>query len=277
MADRINGCLQADMERLKKFRLMDDDFMSKVFDQNIKATQLLLNIILSETDIKVYSVNAQYERKTVVGHSVKLDIYAEDNTGKRYDIEIQRSDKGASAQRARYNSAVLDTYALESGKDYDEISETYVIFITENDVLKKNLPIYRIERKILETDELFNDGSHIIFVNGQYRDTDSDIGRLMHDFRCTSADDMHYEELAEKVRYFKETEGGSNAMCKMMEDMRKEAAAKAAAEAAVEAANKKATESALKMLEKQYPLDDIAECSGLSLDEVLKLKEENNL
>lgn len=253
------------MERLKKFRLMDDDFMSKVFDQNIEATQLLLNIILSGTDIKVCSVKAQCERKTVVGHSVKLDIYAEDNTGKRYDIEIQRSDKGASAQRARYNSAVLDTYALESGKDYKEISETYVIFITENDVFKKNLPIYRIERKILETDELFEDGSHIIFVNGQYKDMNSDIGKLMHDFRCTDADDMHYEELAKKVRYFKETEGGSGTMCKMMEDMRKEAS------------NQRAIENATNLLKKNIPVELIAECIGLSLDEVKKIKEENNL
>ena len=243
---------------------MDDDFMSKVFDQNIEATQLLLNIILSRKDIKVYKVKTQYERKTIVSHSVKLDIYAEDINGKRYDIEIQRSDRGACAQRARYNSAVLDTYALKSGADYKEISETYIIFITENDVFKKNLPIYHIERKILETNELFNDGSHIIFVNGQYKNTDTDIGKLMHDFRCTDADDMHYEELKEKVRYFKEG-GGSGTMCKMMEDMRKEAA------------NQRAAENAIKMLKKQYPLDDIAECCGLSLDEVKQLKEKNNL
>lgn len=39
-------CYNKDLERLQRFRLMDDDFMSKVFDKNIDATQLLLNIIL---------------------------------------------------------------------------------------------------------------------------------------------------------------------------------------------------------------------------------------
>ena len=246
---------------------MDDDFMSKVFDENIEATQLLLNIILSETDIKVCSVKAQCERKTIIGHSVKLDIYAEDNTGKRYDIEIQRSDKGASAQRARYNSAVLDTYALEIGKDYKDISETYVIFITENDVFKKNYPLYRIERKILETDEFFNDGSHIIFVNGQYKNTNTDIGKLMHDFRCTNADDMHYEALAKKVRYFKEGRG-SGTMCKMMEDMRKESAA--------EATKEEKTNTVIEMLKDNVSLEKIAQYSRLSLDEVKRIKEDNN-
>lgn len=54
-------CNNEDLERLRRFRLMDDDFMSKVFDKNIEATQLLLNIILEREDIKVVSVDAQRE------------------------------------------------------------------------------------------------------------------------------------------------------------------------------------------------------------------------
>lgn len=263
MVERINSCAAEDLERLRKFRLMDDDFMSKVFDQNIEATQLLLNIILQRTDIKVKTVTAQREFKTTFGHSVKFDVYAEDDNEKPYDIEIQRSDRGASPQRARYNNSVLDTYLLKKGKDYKELIETYVIFITENDVFAQGIPLYHIERKILETDELFDDGSHIIFVNGQYSNPNDDIGKLMHDFRCVEADNMYFEALAKKVKYFKETEGGSNAMCKMMEDMR------------IEAANEKAIENAKIMLKDNLPLEKVSEYSGLSLDEVKKLEEEN--
>lgn len=43
----------------------------------------------------------------------------------------------------------------------------------------------------------FGDGTHILYVNGEY-DGDSDIGRLMHDFRCSDADQMHFGLLAEK-------------------------------------------------------------------------------
>ena len=71
-------------------------------------------------------------------------------------------------------------------------------------MLKKGFPIYHIERKKLETDELFDDGSHIIFVNGQYNNQDNPIGKLMHDFRCTNAEDMYYGQLADKVKYYKE-------------------------------------------------------------------------
>lgn len=46
----------------------------------------------------------------------------------------------------------------------------------------------------------------------------------MHDFSCTEPDDMNYEELAKKARYFKKDEKGVATMCKIMEDMRNEAA-----------------------------------------------------
>ena len=203
------------------------------------------------------------------GHSVRFDIFAKDKSNKPYDIEVQRADKGAAPQRARYNNAVLDSNVLRKGVDYPELVETYVIFITERDVFEEGLPIYRIERVNLGTGKLFNDGSHIIFVNGEYKNNDTDIGKLMHDFRCKDSEDMYFPELADKVKYFKETEGGNETMCKMMEDMRNEVA--------VEAAAKKAEEVVIKMLKRKLDINEIVECSGLSLEEVEKLKKENNL
>ena len=57
-----------------------------------------------------------------------------------------------------------------------------------------------------------------IYVNGAYKNDADPVGRLMHDFRCTSAIDMFYDELAEPVRFFKETEGGQYTVCKAMEE-----------------------------------------------------------
>ncbi len=91
----------------------------------------------------------------------------------------------------------------------------------------------------------------------------------IHDFRCTDAEDMYYGQLADKVKYYKETKGGCNAMCKMMEDMRKEAAKEAAIE--------KATETAMNMLKDNIPPEKVALYCGLSLEEVEKIKAENNL
>ncbi|MCM1309207.1 MAG: hypothetical protein NC223_11460, partial [Butyrivibrio sp.] len=128
------------------------------------------------------------------------------------------------AKRARYNSSLLDAHILRPGGDTENIPDSYVIFITENDVMKGNQAIYPIERyaAIGENKVLFGDGSHILYVNGKYRG-DDEIGRLMHDFSCTDPDDMNYEALAKRARYFKQDEKGSAAMSKILEDMKKEA------------------------------------------------------
>ncbi len=52
---------------------------------------------------------------------------------------------------------------------------------------------------------------------------ESEIGKLMHDFNCTEADDMNFDLMAERTRYLKENPEGVNEMCKVLEDMRNEA------------------------------------------------------
>ena len=202
---------------LRGFRLLDDDFMSKVFEDTACA-QLLLNIILERDDLTVREVHGQYTIKNLQGRSVRLDILAIDQYGKRYNIEIQRRDEGADAHRARYNSSLLDANLTEPGDHYHSLGETYVIFITERDVLKEGLPIYHIDRIVQETGKPFGDGAHIIYVNAQHKN-DTPLGKLMHDFCCTSAEDMHYSVLAERVRYFKENTKGAVAMCREVEKL----------------------------------------------------------
>ena len=144
----------------------------------------------------VQRVHAQHDVKNSQGRSIRLDILATDENGRVYNIEIQRCDKGASIKRARYNSSLLDANVTEPGDDYENLAETYVIFITENDVLKAGLPIYHIDRTIKETSAMFGDEAHILYVNSQIKD-DTELGKLMHDFSCTDAKDMHYKILAD--------------------------------------------------------------------------------
>lgn len=79
-----------------------------------------------------------------------------------------------------------------------------------------------MERINLTTGSRFEDGEHILYVNGEFRG-DSEIGKLMHDFNCTKADDMNFDLMAERTRYLKENPKGVQEMCKTMEDMRNEA------------------------------------------------------
>ena len=195
-----------DLRRLRALRLIDDEFMTICFDGYIEGAELLLKIILDRDDLKVSEVKAQKTLKNLQGRDLRLDIYATDESGKKFDIEIQRADRGAHRKRARYHSSILDADMLKSGEDFTELRESYVIFITENDVLGFDRPIYHVNRVISEENVQFDDGSHIIYVNGSMKTEDTALGKLMKDLYCTDADKINYKELSDRVRQFKETE-----------------------------------------------------------------------
>ncbi|MBQ4512354.1 MAG: hypothetical protein II969_05135 [Anaerolineaceae bacterium] len=93
---------QEDPQRIRGFRLFDDDFMNVCFDGYIKDTELLLKIRLNKPDICVKRVTTQKVMKNLLGCDIWLDIEAVDSQGKVYNFEIQRADKGAGFKRARY-------------------------------------------------------------------------------------------------------------------------------------------------------------------------------
>ena len=270
---------EEDLQRIKELRLMDDDFFSEALDGKLEAVEYILNTILECDDIKVKSTKAQVEYKSTTKRSITLDIQAEDVNGKLMDIEIQRSDRGAGVKRARFHSSMIDRTLLCKGDDFEDLVDTYVIFITENDKFGKGIPLYHVERRIKEMEyALFGDGAHIIYVNGEYRNMEHPVGSLMHDFNCKEAKDMVNPLLAEEVRYLKETEGGRSQMCRLLEEMRNETAEKAKAEGKAEGKAEERVSTALKMLARgRDSIEEIAEMTGLSLEEVQKLADKQTV
>lgn len=164
--------------------------------------------------------------------------------------------------RARYHSSVLDVENLHAGQEFNELPDTYTIFIIEKDFYGKGEAIYPVERINLATGNAFENGEHILYVNGEYRG-ESAIGKLMHDFNCASADDMNFKLMADRTRYLKENPKGVREMCKVMEDMRRETLK----EAAVNAARRMLSDGLL-------TVEKIAEYAGLPLEEVKEIKSE---
>ena len=163
----------------------------------------------------------------------------------------------------------MDVENLHSGQEFKELPDTYTIFIIEKDFYGRGEPVYPIERINLVTGKSFEDGEHILYVNGEFRG-ESDLGKLMHDFNCTNADDMNFELMADRTRYLKENPKGVSEMCKVMEDMRNESLKEGIKEGAINTA-KRMLEDGMLTLEK------ISEYAGLSLDEVKKLKTEQTV
>ncbi|MBD5424495.1 MAG: hypothetical protein HDR44_05195 [Allobaculum sp.] len=256
---------QKDLERLSRLRPIDDDFMRCIFKDDIPLAQFVLRIIIDQSDLIIIKCETQKDMKRLGGsRSISLDLYGIDSKEKRYDLEIQRAKSGADPHRARYHSSILDIENLDASQNFNELPETYVIFFCEKDPFGQGLPLYHIDRTIRENGQEFQDGEHIIYVNGEFRD-DSPIGKLMHDFNCADPDEMYFSLMAERTRYLKESEEGINQMCEIFEEIREEGR--------IEGSYDRACSIALELLSKNLmTLEDISQVTQLPMEEVKKLQ-----
>lgn len=239
--------------------MMNNRFMNLMLEDNIEAAQVLLRVTLKNDKIKVKRVKIQSFIQNLYGHSAQLDILAQDENGNYFNVEVQRSDEGAQAKRARYYSSILDTHFLQAGKDYEDLPDSYVIFITENDVLGEGRATYNVDRVIRESGKAFEDGSKIVYVNSKCQD-DTPLGRLMQDMYCTDPAKLNYKEFAPRMEGLKNKKEETTKMRDLFEEyaqivakrMAKDIAAKevneakeAVKEAVKEAARKAAREATL--------------------------------
>lgn len=250
---------------IKNFTLMSDIFMRNVFKQR-ECLEYVLQVIMEKQDLKVIDQIIQKDYKNLQGRSAIMDCVARDSEGKQFDVEIQQDNEGASPKRARYHSGLMDMNTLNPGQDFDELPESYVIFITWDDILGYGFPIYHIDRHIKEADDSFQDEAHIIYVNSRKQE-DTELGRLMHDLHCKNADEMHSPVLAKRVHELKDTQKGVELMCHEMEKIYSEG---------MESGELKAKkETALSLAEMGLPVEKIAKAVNHNVNEVQKWIDEN--
>ena len=134
----------------------------------------MIQTILGRNDLIIESVRAEAALKNPYGHSVRLDILATDACGSLIDIEMQRSFHGWGnlSKRMITHSSMLGSLSLKKGKDYRYADELIVIFILDEDIMKRNEPRYFF--RMMDTKEHQElKGCNLTFVlaNGSYRDT----------------------------------------------------------------------------------------------------------
>ena len=152
---------------------------------------------------------------------------------------------------------------LNPGEPFEKLPETYVIFITRNDILGYNRPICHINRKVEEENETFEDREHIIYVNSKKQE-DTELGKRMHDLHCKNAKDIYSDILSSRVYELKETEKGVKEMCKDMEEIYNEGR-----ENGFEAGEqKKAKETVLALAEMKMPIEQIAQAVKVTTEVV---------
>ena len=208
---------EAYLSILKDLTIMDDIFMRNVL-KNSACTEYILKVIINQDDLELEDQILQADYKNLQGRSSTLDCVALDKSGRKYNIEFQNADSGASLKRARYHGSLVDANTLRTGQVPNELPDTYIIFITENDTLGFNLPICHINRTFEEAGQPCPDQLHIIYVNSSFQDNTA-LGKLMHDLRCPDPHDMYSEILAQRVIELKETQKGVDIMCEKLDKL----------------------------------------------------------
>ena len=253
-------------EKIKHFTIMNDIFMRNVLKE-ISCTEYILQVIMNKKELKVIDQTLQKDYKNLQGRSAILDCVAKDVENNFFNVEIQGENDGASPKRARYHCGLLDMNLLNPGDLFDSLPETYVIFITKNDVLGYNQPISHIQRRIKETEDIFQDGQHILYVNSKKQD-DTELGRLMHDLHCKEAGKMYNNILATRVHQLKETEEGVKTMCQELEEIYNEGEQSGFLRGEQSGKLKAKKETTLSLLEMGMSVEQIAQAVNLSIETV---------
>ena len=234
---------------LSELILMDDIFMRIVLKDR-KCTEFILQTILQKPDLRVKTQSIQSDLKNLQGRSLILDCLCSDTKGTVYNIEVQNDSHGASPKRARYHSGLIDMHILKKGKTFENLPESYVIFICAKDILKENKQIYHISRIIQESGKKFPDQAEIIYLNTS-KSSDNELGKLIEDFYTKDPKKMHSKVLAKRVADLKENKniekGEHDAMTTYYDRLKKQWEKEGIAKGIIEGKAKGSAESESKM------------------------------
>ena len=209
---------------IESLTLMDDLFMEVVLEEQA-CTEYILQTILDKSSLKLKEQRLQKRLPNLHGRALVLDCLCTDEKGLLYNIEVQNSSAGGIPKRARYHAALMDTHTLKKGEKFSKLPESYVIFITEKDVLGEGEQLYQIERVIRKSGNLFKDGSHILYFNTARQD-DNALGKLAKDFKEANPKEIQSDVLYHRVASLKEgklDKEGEKKMNVLLEKYRKKA------------------------------------------------------
>ena len=143
-----------------------DDYMFCTVMEDPMLCKELLSMLLKDKVGKIINLFQQKPIKTqIASKGVRLDIMIEDEHGKLYDVEMQTTDQKNLPERMRYYQCAIDNSAVNKGGDYNNLPDTFIIFLCTFDYLQKGLPLYTIIPSCRETGQFFNDGTTKIIAN----------------------------------------------------------------------------------------------------------------
>ena len=185
-----------------------DDYMFCTVMQDEELCKELLSMILKNKVGKIVRLFKQKPiENQIASKGVRLDIMIEDDTGKLYDIEMQTTDERNLPERMRYYQCAIDNSAINKGGDYNDLPDTFIIFLCTFDYLEKGLPVYTIKPNCTETEQEFTDGTAKIIVNSTASErAEENLKAFLSYMNGQCPNTAFTKKLEEKVNQTKEDE-----------------------------------------------------------------------
>ena len=275
MKDLLNSTLTPE-EKWERATLANNFLFCKIMESEPEICKHVIEILLGiEIDRIEVPQSERTMQESFESKSVRFDVYAKDS-GRIFDVEMQTTTSKKLAKRSRYYQSIIDVEHLSSGTDYGELKDVYIIFICLGDVFGNELPVCTFENVCTEDGiTKLNDRTFKVFFNANLCDKiDSKERRNFLSFlKANEARDDFTETLRKKVALAKKNmEWRRQYMT--WEQTIKEYAKDAFDEGVKTGEKENARNNAISLLqETDLPLEVIAKCCKLPVEEVLELKE----
>jgi len=198
-----------------------DDLMFRKMAEDKEFCQEILRVILEDSKLIVLESIPQWTGTNLQGRSVILDAKCVKGDGKQINIEVQKSDSDDHQRRVRYHGAILTTNIANPGIKFEDVPNVCVVFISKFDIFAGNLPLYHVDRVVRETEQVVDNGFEEVYVNTKIKNG-SEVSELMEIFVDDNAYSNKFPKTSDGKHRYKETEGGLNVMCEIMEKIVKE-------------------------------------------------------
>ena len=174
--------------KFKRWEDLDitDDFIFSRVMRNKRLCRTLLEMILKVKIGKIKFLTSHHAiRVEPNAKGIIMDVYLKDEN-RVINVEMQTSNQGDLARRARYYQAAADIDTTPKGSEYEDLKQNYVIFICTFDLFHKGKPSYTFQNLCLEHGEpiYLDDGTTKIFLNTTSKELDNlDLElRLFYDY-----------------------------------------------------------------------------------------------
>ena len=195
----------------RSMNLFSNLFMSVALEDRA-ACEHVLRILTGIDTLTVIDQKTQYRVSNVIARDVVFDVLAQDDSGKLYNIEIQRADTINHPRRVALYAAEMIAEFMRKGAPVDDTPEVYIFYLSETDLLHTGQCVARVEKTL--AGKPYDDGVHIAFANAEV-DDESDIAKLMQYFKKADPDDPSQGALSQRVYRMKREKEGEEIMCQI--------------------------------------------------------------